>query len=84
MIRLKSHQSNILFVIVGVIIGGAFSYWMLAQSVSMKIDNAYEIGFTFGRSIQQEESLQKYKDTHIQLDTVSLCRQIIINPDSLK
>lgn len=67
---MKSHQINALFLVGGIIIGAILHYTFYSRTVSLKVDEAYETGFDFGKEQGKDEECQDFIKRFNEADSV--------------
>lgn len=67
---MKPHQINALFFLGGLIFGVTLHYTLYAKTVSLKVDEAYEAGFNFGKEQGKDEECQDFIKRFNEADSV--------------
>ncbi len=66
----KPHQSQLLFLIGGSLIGYMFAYYMLSKSVSFQVERAYELGVEFQKQVTNQTYLSNDKYIIDRIDSI--------------
>lgn len=60
--KMKPHQINALFLVVGLVIGSVLHYTLYSKTVSYKVNEAYEQGVQFGKDTECEYMLNNFQN----------------------
>ena len=67
---MKPHQISALVFIGGIIIGATLHYALYSKTVSLKVKEAYETGFDFGKEQGKDEECQDFIKRFNEADSV--------------
>lgn len=66
----KPHQTQLLFLLAGGLIGYVFAYYMLSKSVSYQIEKAYDLGVEFQKQVTDQTYLSNDKYIIDRIDSI--------------
>lgn len=67
---MKAHQVNSLFFAAGFIAGAILHYYLYSKTVSIKVNEAYETGYNFGKEQGKDEECKDFLKQFNEADSI--------------